>query len=491
MSIRRALLFSFIERYLLLMVSLGSSMLLARLLTPKEIGVYSVSMAAVGIAQVLRDFGVANFLVQEPKLSEAHIRTAFGAMLILGLFMFFALVGLAPWITLVYDEPQLLLLLRISALNFLVLPFCTVSLALLRRDMAFKKLAALGIVSACASAAVSLFLAYFGYGVVSLAWGGVTLNVVTGLLAWWLRPGRRILLPSFSEWRRVMGFGVQSSLISVVTSIAMDINDLGVGKFVGFEGVALLSRAQGLMNIFHRDVMSAIRNVAFPAYARAARNGTPLEPLHIISVTHVTVTAWPFYGFASLFALEIMRLMFGQQWDNSATLVPIFCLAGAIAAPMNLIGNLIVAQGRMDILARVELTFQPARAALIIFAAFFFRSTEACAIALVIAYACQLPLLYWAKAKFAPNDWASLIDNLARSVKVAAISLLGPLTIAALHNFWRVEPMPVGWFVLAGASCVISWFFALSVCRHPMAADPAFRRVTRGWFDPRDDSAKR
>ena len=59
-TVRQALAFSFLERYLTLAIALGSSMVIARLLTPAEIGVFSVTMAFVGIAQVLRDFGVAS-----------------------------------------------------------------------------------------------------------------------------------------------------------------------------------------------------------------------------------------------------------------------------------------------------------------------------------------------------------------------------------------------------------------------------------------------
>ena len=76
--VRKALLFSFAERYLAIVIGLASNLVIARLLTPLEIGVYSVSLAVISIAQVLRDFGVAGYLVQERELNEDHIRTALG-----------------------------------------------------------------------------------------------------------------------------------------------------------------------------------------------------------------------------------------------------------------------------------------------------------------------------------------------------------------------------------------------------------------------------
>ena len=87
-SVRKSLAIAFIERYLLIALSLGSNMLLARLLTPEEIGLYSVNLVFIGIAHMLRDFGISNYVVQAPQLPRTEIRTAFGISLLLGSVLF-------------------------------------------------------------------------------------------------------------------------------------------------------------------------------------------------------------------------------------------------------------------------------------------------------------------------------------------------------------------------------------------------------------------
>ncbi|MBK8750852.1 MAG: hypothetical protein IPL99_04020 [Candidatus Competibacteraceae bacterium] len=57
-SVRRALALSFAERYVLIAIALLGNILVACLLTQKKISIYSVSLAVIGIAQVLRDFGM-------------------------------------------------------------------------------------------------------------------------------------------------------------------------------------------------------------------------------------------------------------------------------------------------------------------------------------------------------------------------------------------------------------------------------------------------
>ena len=86
-SVRRALLFSLLERYALTVLAFASNVLLARLLTPSEIGVYSVCMAVVGIAGVLREFGIGSYLIQKREVTRAHLGTAFGLSLVLGVLL--------------------------------------------------------------------------------------------------------------------------------------------------------------------------------------------------------------------------------------------------------------------------------------------------------------------------------------------------------------------------------------------------------------------
>ena len=93
-TVRRALALSFIERYFSIVLALGSNMVLARLLTPEQIGVYSVSLAVIGVAHVLREFGVGNFLIQQKDLHDDHVRTAFGLALAVGGLLALAILSL-------------------------------------------------------------------------------------------------------------------------------------------------------------------------------------------------------------------------------------------------------------------------------------------------------------------------------------------------------------------------------------------------------------
>ena len=85
MSTRAALVYSFLDRYSGLFIHTASSIVLARLLTPAEIGVYSVTMVALGFLATFRDLGASQFLVREPDLTSQKIRAAWAVQLGLAL----------------------------------------------------------------------------------------------------------------------------------------------------------------------------------------------------------------------------------------------------------------------------------------------------------------------------------------------------------------------------------------------------------------------
>lgn len=482
-SVRRALVLSMSERYLLIILSLASNILLARLLTPEEIGLYSVAIALIGIAQVLREFGIGNYLIQVKTLTDDHIKTAFGFSLTIGASLFLIVYFAAPFAGSFYNDIRVVETIRISALNFLVLPFCSISLSLLRRDMQFKKLVLINLLATVIGFAVTISLAYRGFGANSMAIGALITNLATGVGTWIVRGSYRILLPSFVAWRELMSFGARSSATNIITSISMDINDLAVGRILGFEPVAYISKAQGLMNIFHRDIMSAIRNVAYPAFAKAHREGTDLEAQYVYSVGAITAVAWPFYAFTALHAEAILNIMFGPQWSQAAPLVPWFCIAGAVAAIYSLVIPLLTAAGRIDLATRIDLVTQPTRAVILVLGVIVFQSMEAFSIIFFVITIFSLPYVYHIKSKFQPTPMRNLAQCLSKSMAVTTITLLAPIavwiaTTLSPSIFKLLSDYEISKMLLLGATCIPAWIAGVILSKHPISNDPIFIRLT-------------
>lgn len=466
---------------------------LARLLTPEDIGIYSVALAVIGLAHVLRDFGVPSYLIQEKTLTQDRTRTAFTLTLIFAVVLTVLIWLGSKYVATFYNEPRLEILLQVLSTTFLLIPFSSTALALLRRDMRFDALFRIDLLGSLVNFGVALGMALAHFGLWSLVFANICTTLVTALATAYYAQGGFVHRPTVSEWRRVVSFGGQASTAHVVTEVAMRMSDLVAGKVLGLAAVALLSRAQGLMNLFHRDLMGAVKNVAYPALARAHREGADMEALHIRSTALTAAVGWPFYGFFSLYPLEALRAMFGDQWDAAAPLVPIFCFAGALAVFWMFTLQLLTAIGAVGLMMRAEIFVQLLRIAIFLACGYIFGTIESFAYGLVVVYLIQLIVVYTFKGYALPTRIKQTVRAMLHSGVVTLFALTPAIILRILLDQELIKIGMLTTLLYAFALTLLTWILTIHFLKHPLRDEPYFEilrfRVTsllRSVDDPKN-----
>jgi len=384
-TIRASLALSFAERYSALIIQLAASLILARLLTPEEIGVYSVGVAVVGLAHTLRDFGISNYLIQESDLTTDRIRAAFTLTLVVA-WLLAALVWLsAPFVAEFYHEDGIVSVMHLLSFNFILIPFSSVTVALLRREMCFGSLYRINVLATLCNALTSVTLAIMGVGFISLAWGGVAGAVATFVTATVLRPETATSVPSLREGRRVFSVGSRLSAASVIHELGYVAPALFIGRILGPGPVAYFSRANGLVSMFDTTVMAGIRAVVLPYFSEEHRVGGRLSSVFLLAASYVVSVAWPLLAFTSLLSYPIIRVLYGDQWDSAVPVAQVLCVAFAFSAVISMAYSLILAMGGVHTLMVAQITREGVKILLILVGTMF--SLQAVAWGLLLAEA--------------------------------------------------------------------------------------------------------
>lgn len=332
-SIKRALVLSFIQRYLGFAITVVSTMVLARLLTPAQVGVYALASAAFSFAQTIRDFGVSEYLVQERELTRERLRTAFTLTLLTawtaGLLIFSIRGVLADF----YHEPGLRQTLAILCLNFVAIPFGAPAFAVMTREMAFGRILLIQTLSNLCNATCAISLAWAGWGYYSLAWAAVAGTVSQVLLVAILRPADTLVIPGLHEWRKISSFGVAITAANLLNDAVGRIYDFLIPHRFGFQALGLFSRANGFYNQFNDLVTAAVLRVALPAFAAKHRNGEDLRAAYDKTLAIYAVIAWSSFGVAGVLMPEVIQLLFGSQWGDAVPLARI-AVVGALLYPL-------------------------------------------------------------------------------------------------------------------------------------------------------------
>jgi O-antigen/teichoic acid export membrane protein len=473
-SVRKALSLSFTRTGVNFAFNIATVTIVSRLLTPSEIGIFSVAVALVTLVHMLRDFGVSEFIVQEKSLTDDLIRTAFSINLIIAWTLAGLVFGLSSLIGMFYGDPGVAKVTRVLSLVFVLMPFGTTTLSCMKREMEFAIIVKLQMAETAVRSTSTIALAYFGYSYMSMAWASVAAMAVLVSGSMLFGGEYRIRGFGFAGWRRVLHFGSYRTASDIVAQFGAQSANIVVGKLLGMAAAGFYSRGYGIVNIFRVNVVGAIGTVAFPAYAREHREGNAAPWLYRKSLVYLTGVSWPFFGFAILMAFPLIRIAFGSQWDAAVPLMRWLCGAAIVGTLVFQVNGLLTAVGYYRDVTRIEIQYQSVRVVLAVLAALY--SLEAVAASQVAVYVVAVLLYYRRLVRFDALRWRILARALAPSAILAILTSSVP---AAVLMLW---PKPVDqqyvpiFFISAGGSA-IAWLGGIFLVKHPLAAE-----IKNGFF---------
>ena len=422
------------------LVQLALAMLVARLLTPAELGRFAIAAAISGAAHVLRDLGVFGYVQREASLSPSQLAGCLG-LSCLGHWTVAALLIASA-------DP----LLCILALSFIPLPLTGLIAALMHRELAAARLAAVARIGATAHAIVAIGLAWQGFGATSLAWAALVNTLACGLAYWTLRPANTPLRPACAHWREILRYGRGSMPTEVLAALNAALPNALLGRLGTAAGVGFFGRAQATVNLPIALCSNALSFGAVPRLAREHHQGLDLSPQLNRASLLLSGALWPPLLWICFYGEPLVLLLFGPGWHEAAAALP--WLAGIVAlqvlmrydsAALNAVGR----PGQVAILQGAGLGLRALTALLM-----FDGSLASFARALLLAELCLLPLQLWLRRAWGIGSWFAAWRISLLSTAFAALPLL--LTPAPLIG------LPAG---------LLLWAAALVLLDHPLAAE--------------------
>jgi O-antigen/teichoic acid export membrane protein len=308
--------------------SFGGSIVLAHLIAPAEFGRTAVALGIALIAPAVTgaSFGVP--LVQMRTLDRAHIEAAMvlsiatGAGLMLATIFIISPLAIEP----AFGSRVAYLLALVSPV-FALAGVGTVPTALLQRELRFRRLSQIEILSIVTAPVTSISLAATtNLGAEAIVLGGVAAAVVGTLLTVVSAP--RV---GFG-WRRayardVAGVGAFAALTSVVESLSSSVHYAILGARLPAHDVGLFWRAYQLAVGYQVKVGVITMRLAFPLFSRSG-NLDEMRHLRSRILQVQCILIFPLLATLVVLAPEIVPLLFGRRWEDAAVPTQILAVAG-------------------------------------------------------------------------------------------------------------------------------------------------------------------
>jgi O-antigen/teichoic acid export membrane protein len=462
-KIRRSLVISFFTSSGVAALQFAVSILLARLLSPSEIGVYSMAVVFVNIAHMFRDFGVGSYLQREADLTPDKIRSAIGVMFTSTWVIAALLYGVSGWIGDWLHEQGIVPIIRLLALGFLLIPFGAVTHAMLNRELAADKQAIVQAASTISYCASCVGLAALGCGTMSIAWANLISNLVTAIVYIPYRPAGLPWMPSFRNWKGITNFGMGTLLTNCCAAVNNSIPDVLLGKLGSARHVGLLSRANSTVLIFAYVAGGAISYGAVSYMSQIYHRGESLAPMLRRATALLTGIGWPAYALTAILGRDIVITLYGDKWVDCVTAMLPLTIAAAVSMMFN------YAQPAVTAIGRPYLSAMPIVVTMVSRVAFGFLlfdgSLVTFAWAICVATIAAAPVIMLQMRRYLAFGVRDMLESVRGSVIVTVICIIGCKLLllvvpSSIHSLPRL--------LIMALPLVALWYGALRLTRHQL-----------------------
>lgn len=475
---RRGILMAALEQYAGLLFNFLTVIAVSRFLGPAETGAGVVGLSIGAIIFSLREFASPEFLIRIEKVQDHDIRTSMTFLMMVTLFLSGGLYLARDYFAASYHDPSLLLFLDITIIAALVESLSLPVVALLRREMAFGRLARIRTAGSGFGAAVTIAMAALGFGHMCFAFGLLASALMTTGLAMAIYPLARLLRPSLASISIAWRFGIYLGGNAGLNKICETFPQLMLGRFMPIASVGIYNRANTLSGLPDRVFLSAVFTVAFPMLSAHARAGGDVARAYVRALSYISVVYWPAQALLALLAYPAVQLILGPGWTEAALIVSITSLASLFWFPVILTYPLLMALGANREAFISNLVSRLVATAILCFAAF--HGLFAVALSQFISMPFQMVVAVVYVRKHAPFSYRVLGKELMKSALVTIFALSGPLVLVAIDGF----NLEMHWSraLVMGLVAVASWLLALFVTRHPFTKElvPVLRWLRGG-----------
>jgi PST family polysaccharide transporter len=391
----RALGWSFFNTALGRFGTLAIGVVLARVLGPKEFGVFAVAMVALLAVLSFNELGVSLAIVRwpgEPREiapTVATISLASSALVYLGCF-----AG-APAFAAAMGAPAASGVIRLLALNVLIDGLVATPAAMLQRTFRQDRKMVADQVNSWGGAVVSVALALTGWGAMSLAVGRLAGAIGSGVLFVAFSPEPFRFGFDRAVARRLLRFGLPLAGASVIVFAVSGVDQLIVGNVLGATSLGFYVLAFNLSNWPVGMFSQPVRSVAPAAFARLQHDAPAMRRTFLSTAGLLTGVTLPVCLVLAGAAGPLVRFVYGTQWEPAARALFWLALLGGARILFELMYDYLVVLARSRAVFTIQSLWLVALVPSLILGAQLGGIAGVAAMHAAVAVLVPLPLYLW------------------------------------------------------------------------------------------------
>lgn len=344
--------------YLIFALSKSSTLLMtvvvARILSPTDFGVFALAILVVNLFDYVKDLGVAAALVQNRRDWRLLAPTGLCLSVLFGLVASGFLAATAGVAARVLGQPELTDLIRVLAIGLAISALSTIPAAWLRRSMNFSARLVPEFAGALIKTGLTIGLAAAGFGVWSLAYGQLAASVVMTLLYWRAARIRPSIGFDGAVSRELIRFGLPVTAVTLLAYAIYNVDYLAVGERLGATELGLYTLAYRIPELLVLSLCVVVSEVLFSALSGLQHDRAALTRHYMQALTVVAALTVPIGVGVAVAAQPLVGTLYGSNYAQSSPILAVLAIFTVVYSASFHAGDVFKAIGRPGILTAIN-----------------------------------------------------------------------------------------------------------------------------------------
>lgn len=345
----------FLEKGSTTLIQFLSLMVLSRMLTPEDYGIYGIMMVFIALSDTLVDSGFGAALVQKKDLTQTDVNTLFFTNATFSIVLYSIIFFFAPYLESVYRIDNLALYFRVMGLVIISYAFSIAQNAMILRELRFKFSAIISLTATILSAFIAIAMAYLGFGVWSLIIQILSHSMIITIILWIkssMRIGFEISKHSFLSFFK---FGSNLMGANILQTIVNNISNNIIPKIGTLQQSGLYFQATKLNSVPCNVLSLTIDKSLFPILSKESDKESLLKRARSINRYIITYII-PLFPLLSYTAYPLVKIVLGDKWVGVAEFFSIIIWSGIGLTFQCLSRNILKSLGHTKYIFFMEVT---------------------------------------------------------------------------------------------------------------------------------------
>lgn len=345
----------FAERCGAQLVTFIVSIVLARILDPKDYGTIALVTVFTTILQVFVDSGLGTALIQKKNADDLDFSSVFYFNFIVCIILYVGMFIAAPYIALFYKDTTLTPVIRVISLTIVISGVKGIQQAYVSKNMLFKRFFFSTIGGTIFSAVLGIAMAYMGYGVWALVAQQLSNTAIDTLILWLTVKWRPKKMFSYERLKGLFSFGWKLLMSSLLDTAYNNLRNLIIGKLYSSSDLAFYNQGEKFPKVIVMNINASIDSVLLPTMSIEQDNPERIKQMTRRAIKTSTYVMAPLMMGLAFCAEPIVRLVLTDKWIFCIPFLRIFCITYMFWPVHTANLNAINAMGRSDWFLRLEI----------------------------------------------------------------------------------------------------------------------------------------